>query len=539
MIKAVIWILRLFRGVFTRMGVDFDRMVAIVTVKLTEYDRIDRSKRKKESSNTLLRQGIAFGIYGTVFFLFGVMSGTFEVSLLLFHSYLMIMFMMSFMMEYSRLLFDRNDNQILQRLPVNSKTILTARLVTMLSYMFFLSGCMSLIPAIVVFFWQGVLTGGLFIISVFLNTLFTLLLANVIYLGVMRFIAVDKFARVMSYAQVILVVSVALSYQLVGTVIREIQLDMFHPSTWMYFTPSCYFMAFTLIIQHFTIPVLVMALSGVTGVLLFGWIAVVYLAPYFSRKMGIIDEYAAIAGKGRKKGKDGWLYSLARLFAWSPVQVSGFVLGWRLTQGNLKFRQAVLPMIIYTVFLAVFFIYKGRDTGGIGFYIPFYMTSMVSIGILMAMSIMEKGDLLWLYCSRPLARPGALILGSYKALYVKYYLPVYVALSAVFVVRLHWVIIPDLLMILAVNTLVSYVYLWFSGLLFPFSKEKGTTDSGRNILRMLALIFVWLVIGGVHTLSQRLSWYGIWIAIASMWVLAVLMEYVICRVAWKKVLANY
>ena len=53
MIKAVIWILRLFRGVFTRMGVDFDRMVAIVTVKLTEYDRIDRSKRKKESSNTV------------------------------------------------------------------------------------------------------------------------------------------------------------------------------------------------------------------------------------------------------------------------------------------------------------------------------------------------------------------------------------------------------------------------------------------------------------------------------------------------------
>ena len=49
MIKAVIWILRLFRGVFTRMGVDFDRMVAIVTVKLTEYDRIDRSKRNKVS----------------------------------------------------------------------------------------------------------------------------------------------------------------------------------------------------------------------------------------------------------------------------------------------------------------------------------------------------------------------------------------------------------------------------------------------------------------------------------------------------------
>ena len=35
MIRVVTQILRLFQGVFTRMGVDFDRMLAIVTVKLT------------------------------------------------------------------------------------------------------------------------------------------------------------------------------------------------------------------------------------------------------------------------------------------------------------------------------------------------------------------------------------------------------------------------------------------------------------------------------------------------------------------------
>ena len=66
-----------------------------------------------------------------------VLSGAFEVSLLLFQSYLFLMLLMSFMMEYSRILFDGNDNHILQRLPVNSKTILVARLVSMLVYMFF------------------------------------------------------------------------------------------------------------------------------------------------------------------------------------------------------------------------------------------------------------------------------------------------------------------------------------------------------------------------------------------------------------------
>ena len=65
-------------------------------------------------------------------------------------------------MEYSRILFDGNDNHILQRLPVNSKTILVARLVSMLVYMFFLSGCMSVIPLVIVCFWNGVMSGGFF-----------------------------------------------------------------------------------------------------------------------------------------------------------------------------------------------------------------------------------------------------------------------------------------------------------------------------------------------------------------------------------------
>ena len=59
MITVVAQILRLFRGMFTRMGVDFDRMLAIVTVKLTLDNRIDRSGRnKKNASNALLKQGI-------------------------------------------------------------------------------------------------------------------------------------------------------------------------------------------------------------------------------------------------------------------------------------------------------------------------------------------------------------------------------------------------------------------------------------------------------------------------------------------------
>lgn len=86
----------------------------------------------------------------------------------------------------------------------------------MLVYMFFLSGLYVGDPTGDCLFWKGVMSGAFFIISVFLNTIFTLLFANVIYLGVMRFISVERFQRVMSYVQVVLIAGVALSYQLVG-----------------------------------------------------------------------------------------------------------------------------------------------------------------------------------------------------------------------------------------------------------------------------------------------------------------------------------
>ena len=157
----------------------------------------------------------------------------------------------------------------------------------------------------------------------------------------------------------------------------------------------------------------------------------------------------------------------------------------------------------------------------------------------MNLSITDKGDLLLLYRSKPLERPGALILGCFKALFVKYYLPVYVLLCGIFVAMLDWVILPDLLFILVVSTLVSYIYLWFSGMLFPFSKEKSSMDSGRNMLRGIVLMFRLVLVGGAHTLAMRLSWFGIWGAIVVMSFLFFLIEFVICRFSWLKVISNY
>ena len=79
MIKVVTQILRLFQGVFTRMGVDFDRMLAIVTVKLTVDNRIDRVEGKEKYIERVDATGYFYSeSVARFFFLPGIASGGFR-----------------------------------------------------------------------------------------------------------------------------------------------------------------------------------------------------------------------------------------------------------------------------------------------------------------------------------------------------------------------------------------------------------------------------------------------------------------------------
>lgn len=76
MIKVVTGVLPLFRSIFVRLGVNFEQLLAIVTVKLTVDNRIDKSGRtNKDVSNALMKQGIIYGITGPLFFFGGEFEG--------------------------------------------------------------------------------------------------------------------------------------------------------------------------------------------------------------------------------------------------------------------------------------------------------------------------------------------------------------------------------------------------------------------------------------------------------------------------------
>ena len=197
-------------------------------------------------------------------------------------------------------------------------------------------------------------------------------------------------------------------------------------------------------------------------------------------------------------------------------------------------------MMIYAVVLAVFFVFSQDRVaaGNFGQFFPLYLMVMINVGILSNMSIMEKGDLLWLYRSKPLARPGAIILGGFKALYVKYFLPVFILLGAVFTGVFGWEMLGDIYLILAMTSLISLFYLRISGLLFPFSKEKGTVDSGGNVMKMIVLMLLLVVVGVIHAAVRGIPWGLVGVGTLS-WIGVWILSRMICRVSWQRIAANY
>ena len=198
MIRFLLFILRSFRLLFYKSGVDFDKMITIIRTKLTIDNRTSKninSNKTKQINSALLQQGFSMLVMGTFALLMTWSKSGLTTAILLYHSMILVMLILSLLSEYTQMLFDSRDTHILLRLPVDSRTISTAKLITIGYYMLFLSFCSALIPTLVFIFTKGVATGLLLLSATLLNTLFALLLTNLVYMGCMRFASGEKYTQ--------------------------------------------------------------------------------------------------------------------------------------------------------------------------------------------------------------------------------------------------------------------------------------------------------------------------------------------------------
>ena len=545
-------VLFLSRGLLHRQGIDMNSLQAIVQVKLTMDKRRVymqwKQRQQKENSNRLAFVLLTYALIGIFIGALIITVPSFMVSMIIAHTYFIFMMAMTLVTDFATVLLDTTDNQVILPRPVSSRTLFMARLVHILIYLLQFTIALAILPVAATIFKYGVLTGVGMCFTAMLSVLLAVFFTYLLYLLILRFASEEKVRDIITYFQIGVTIIFTVGLQVLPRIISLVNFD-FALHWYSYLLPPVW-MAQTLEILY-TLHAdglhLLMAVLAIFLPLLLFWVLNRFLAPSFTRKLAAmnteganssrIDPAAAVKKVSSLSGR------LSGIFCRSAVEKGAFETTWKITARDKGFRLQFYPSLGYIpVFIFIFVFKNGQhaaDTwanlGSTKSFLWFiYLPVFTIANGIMFMSFNENYAASWIYHSLPIERPGELIMGALKALFVKFFIPIYLLLMAICIYVWGIRVVDDFVFGIFNNILCYLCIVSLTDHYLPFSRQPNTQmGTGRFLQAILQMLMIGVLVG-LHFLVLRYSW--ILYALLPFTIAAsVLLVRHIQRLPWKKI----
>jgi ABC-2 type transport system permease protein len=550
--KWLLKLVRLLNPFFAKQGVDTARMYAIVETKLMmDKRRVYMQWKQKQQDENRNHLRAVLGSYLFIGLITGVsvlFIPSLVIAMVLVHAYLIFMMAMTLITDFSSILLDTTDNQVILPRPVNSKTFFMARLVHILIYLLQFTLALSVGPIIFTFVQYGVLTGTGLCFTSLLAVLFAVFLTYLLYLLILRVSNEEKVKDIVTYFQIFMTVFFVAGYQVIPRMINLTTITAHFQLHWYYYLLPPFWMALALEALHdlnFDSIHLLMIIVSVAAPLFFFWLLTRFLAPSFARKLEAMQTATAAPGSTpvQQISTPSFSARLSRMVCSSPAESMGFELTWKMTGREKSFRLQFYPSLAYiAVFIFIFVFKSGRSVmetwNGLpasNSYLWFIYLPMFAISSsIMIAAYYENYPASWIYHSMPIAKPGHLISGSIKALFIKFFSPVYLILFSCCLYIWGWKISDDFLFGLLNNGICFLLFAYFSDHYLPFSRQPNTQQQTGKIINAIIQMLLVAVFVGIHYLiiSRPLLLYVLMPALAAgCW----LLTRTIKLIPWQKI----
>lgn len=514
MTKLLLRFLDLFAGLFRALNVDYPQLRAIVGVKLLMDNRRNSGgmrqyqKAGKETNNRfLLTLGIyaLFGLF--VSFLVWTLPSV-QVTMLIVFSYVIAMTALTLISDFSEILLDTTDNAVLLPRPVDGRTAFVARLVHIIVYVLLIVLALVLFSAVAVAVRYGLLALLLFLGLTVQAALVSVSVTMLLYLLVIRFTSEERLKDLISYVQIGMSLLFTVGYQIVPRLIDfgEIGTVAATVEPWHYAAPPAWLAGVmeAAINRHFEpgYQLLTGLALGVPGLLL--WANVRYLAPAFNQKMAGLG--TASGGGGTEKSVQerrgsGWTNRLAERLTGTPLERAYFELTWKITARDRRFKLRTYPS--FGVFVPMLFIFF-RDgqladfAQGSTYLILVYTLVLLPGTFYYQTFYSDDFKAAWPASTTPMGSPRDVLVGTIKAVLIRFFTPFYLVASLFLVVLAGPRVLDDLL--------AGYLYAIVVVLLesvfkrkfhLPFSQEPKNQSQGGQTAFNLVMLLVVLPAGGL------------------------------------------
>lgn len=511
--------LDLFAWSFRLIRVDYEQLRAIVAMKLLTDNRRQhisyRRKNQKDPGNAFVMTLVVYGFFGIFVALAVYRIPSFMLSMILFFSYLMVMVAMTLITDFSSILLDTSDNTIILPRPVDSRTLFVARVTHILLYLGQLAIAISLVPAVSVFFKYGAILFLLFVITIILSIITAVFLTNALYLLILQFSSEEKLKNIINYFQIFMAIGIMSGYQILPRIMERLDLEtfVFEIQWWNFLLPPVWMAGALETVEYSFLDAkhIGLTLCAVLVPPVGTYLVNKHFTPIFNRKLG------ALGGGAEPIQKEGiksaaLLSGLSRWITRTPSERGAFDLIFKVLGRDRKIKLKIYPSFGYIVVFGLIFMLRGKEDFATTWnnlaYSEYHLMLLYLMFMVLQVTLHEipysddfKAS--WVYYSSPLEKPGEILSGTIKAMFVRLFVPGYTIISLFVLVIWGPAVWDDVVFGLFNNMLMLITLAVINKRYLPLSMAPNVRSQTGNLMRGIVTFLVIGILGVGHYLLTR------------------------------------
>lgn len=517
---AVLRFLDIFKNIFEIFDIDYMAMRKILQAKLLLDSRrvatvLQNNKSKKEDrdKNNFLKSLGMYLLLGLVMIPIMIFGENYLFQMSIIIGMFMFFMMTSLISDFSSVLLDLRDKQILLSKPINNKTINMAKLIHIFFYVFMTTMAMIGPVLITSLIKNGVLFFFIFFIEIILIDLFLIVVTGLIYLLVLKYFDGEKLRDIINYVQIGLTLILSIGYQMIGRIFQFIDFDTieFTHKWWTYLISPIWFAApfqlfingdrATYILRYSLMAVIVPIIS-----------IIIYIKsmPAFERNLQKLDS----AG-GAQKNRSRVTRFISKIVCRTKEETNFYRFTTNMIKNERVFKLKVYPNLgmgfIFPFLMLFSFGYKGsfEELSNSKMYFAIYFSFIIIPTITESLSRSGNYKGAWVYEVLPIGSMESIYKGAVKSGFINLFTPVYILISIIFLLIFKTSIIAHIF-IIYLNMMLSITILFrISQKKLPFSQAFEVSEGSGGFMIMILSFMVIGFLGGSHYFVEKLN-HGIY-----------------------------
>lgn len=510
----ILKILDLFKGIYKGLGINYEIMRLIVQSKLIMDGRrgqnILNQEEEVKDKNSFYMSLIIYAVVGVISAPIILMDTNPIIKMSLYFSFFMVLILSVFISDFSSVILDINDKDIIVTKGVDLKTLNAAKFTHIFIYISQLSLAIC-ITAVIAGLRYGPKFIILFLLSIILIDILMIIITALMYFVILKIFSGEKLKDMINAFQILFLLVFIVGYQFVGRAFTFVDFNfVYKPSVWHVLMPPMWFASNFNIINGTNVDSLIKVMSGLSIVIpIISIIAYIKLIPVFENNLQKLSDNTY----KNKRTKETISQKMSKIICKNKEERTFFNFVYDVLSKDREFKTKIYPSLAMGVFMPFIMLVSFYDGNGI---VPFleslrgsknyfmgYLCVLMSQSIITTLKFSAQYEAAWIYDVLPIKEKSNVYKGMFKASIYKLILPIFIIMSIGFIMLFGINVTPHLFVMFASVIITSMVTFKLNDKIMPFSKEYKNTNSSDNIITMFKSMFIVGIVVGVHFLVSK------------------------------------